>query len=208
MTGAAAGHASGWRTIENTDDGIRILQKESSGALVAFRGIGVVEAPLPLVATVIFDTSRRREWIKGLVDSRILRWKDKNSFIEYDHIGMPIFFTDRDFVSHVTMSFEPAGKEMTFHYRPASDPAAPRTDYIRGDLIDTTFVLRPVDNGEKTRVDAEFLCDPKGMIPGWIVNFFLKDWPKTTFRNLRKEMLKSGLSVDPRFSGLYKIIGR
>ena len=161
------------------------------------------------MATVIFDTQRRKEWIEGLVDSRIIRWGGKDNFIEYDHIDMPLFFEDRDFVSKITMSFDLSGK-MAFHYQPADDPSAPQTSYIHGELLDTTFTLSSLDNGKKTQVDAEFLSDPKGWIPKWLVNFFVKDWPKKTFRNLRKEVLKSDLSVDPRFSKLHlqEISGR
>jgi START domain len=196
-------HASAWQSLDNTTDGIQIFKKETGeGSLVEFRGVGVVEAPLPLVATVVFDTDRRLEWIEGLVDSRIIHVEDNNNFVEYDHIRMPPFITDRDFVSTINISFDLTRKEMIFHYRPSDDPSAPHTDYIRGSLIDTTFILTSIDNDKKTRVDAQFLCDPKGSIPRWLVNFFMKDWPKTTFRNLRKEVLKPDLSVDPRYSKL------
>jgi hypothetical protein len=196
--------ASEWHTVDNMTDGIHILRKEvGDSGLIAFRGIGTVDAPLPLVATVIFDTDSRREWIAGLVDSRIIHWRDKDNFIEYDHIGMPLFIKDRDFVSHIKMSFYPSKKEMVFHYQPSDDPSAPRSNYIRGELIDAIFILSSIDNDNKTMVDAEFLCDPKGWIPKWLVNFFVKDWPKTTFRNLRKEVLKNP-SVDTRFSKLLK----
>ncbi len=197
-------HAFEWQSVENTTDGVQIFRKEVKGSgLVAFRGIGVVDAPLPLVATVIFNTDRRRNWVAGLVDSRIIRWGDKNNFIEYDHIRMPLFIKDRDFVSISILSFDLSKKEMVFHYQPSDDPSAPRTDYIRGEIIDTTFILSSIDNDKKTRVDAQFLCDPKGWIPKWAVNFYLKAWPKTTFRNLRKEVRKD-LSVDTRFSKLLK----
>lgn len=194
-------HASEWTTVDTTTDGIEVLRKEvGDSTLVAFRGIGVVESPLPLVATVILDTNRRLEWIEGLDDSRIIRWGDNDSFIEYDHIDMPIFMSDRDFVSKITMSFDQSKTELVFHYQPADDPSAPRTSYIRGELLDATFILSSIDDDKKTRVDASFLCDPKGSIPKWLVNFFLKDWPKKTFRNLRKEVLKPDISVDTRFS--------
>jgi START domain-containing protein len=197
-------HAFEWQSIASTTDGIQIFRKEvKDSGLVAFRGIGVVDAPLPLVATAIFDTDRRRKWVAGLVDSRIIRWGDKDNFIEYDHVGMPLFIKDRDFVSIGKMSFDLSKKEMIFHYQPSDDPSAPRTNYIRGELIDTTFILSSIDNDKKTRVDAQFLCDPKGWIPKWIVNFYLKAWPKTTFRNLRKEVLKDH-SVDTRFLKLLK----
>jgi hypothetical protein len=198
-------HASEWQSVDNTTDGIQIFKKDgSSSGLIAFRGIGVVEAPLPLVATVIFDTDRRREWVEGLVDSRILRWEDKENFIEYDHIEMPFFMNERDFVSKITMSVDLPKKQMVFHYQSSADSSALHTDYIRGEVIDMTFILSSIDNDTKTSVDAAFLCDPKGWIPKWLVNFFLEDWPKRTFRNLRKEVLKSDLSVDTHFSTLFK----
>jgi len=99
------------------------------------------------------------------------------------------------------MSFDLSKKEMVFRYQPSDDPSAPRTNHIRGELIDTIFILSSIDNDKKTRVDAEFLCDPKGWIPKWVVNFYLKVWPKTTFRNLRKEVQRD-VSVDTRFSNL------
>jgi hypothetical protein len=200
---ASPGHASEWRTVLDTSDGIQIFKKEATDSgLIEFRGLGVVEAPLPVVATVIFDTDRRLQWIKGLVESKIIRWEGRDHFIEYDHIDMPTFFTDRDFVSKVRIRSDQFRREVVFQFHPADDPSAPRTGYLRGEVINMTFALRSVDHDTRTRVDAEFLCDPKGWIPAWLVNFFLKDWPKTTFRNLRKEVLQSGITVDPRFSEL------
>lgn len=200
---ANPGHASEWRQVLDTSDGIQIFKKEATeSGLIEFRGVGFVDAPLTVVATVIFDTDRRRHWIKGLAGSKIVRWEGHDSFIEYDHIDMPTFFSDRDFVSKVRIRSDQARREVVFQFHPADDPSAPRTGYLRGEVINMTFVLRSVDHDTRTRVDAEFLCDPKGWIPSWLVNFFLKDWPKTTFRGLRKEVLKSGITVDPRFSEL------
>ncbi len=196
------GYASDWESVDNTSDGIQVFKREAGDSgLVAFRGVGYVEAPLALVATVILDTSRRPEWIDGLADSKIIRWESKDNFVEYDHIGLPFFVKDRDFVTKIKINFDPFRKELIFHYRASNDPSAPRTHYIRGDLIEATFILHSADD-KKTRVDAEFLCDPKGLIPKWLVNFFLSDWPKTTFRSLRKEVLKSGIAIDPRLSKL------
>ncbi len=196
-------HASEWQSVLSTSDGIQIFEKESdAGGLIEFRGNGVVEAPLPVVATVIFDTNRRREWIKGLAESRILRREGDDDYTEYDHIDMPILFEDRDFVSRIRIHFDRPTKELVFHYQSSDDPSAPNAGYIRGEMLNMTFHLSSLDHDTKTRVDAEFLCDPKGWIPKWLVNFFLKDWPKVTFRNLRKEVLRSDISVDPRFADL------
>jgi hypothetical protein len=196
-------HASEWQSMYETSDGIQIFKKDATeSGLIEFRGVGIVNAPLPVVATVIFDADRRVQWIKGLADSRILRWEGKDSFIEFDHIDMPTFFKDRDFISKVLIRSDLARREVVFQFQPADDPSAPATGHLRGQVINMTFALRSIDHDTRTRVDAEFLCDPKGWIPAWLVNFFLRDWPKTTFRNLRQEVLRPGIAVEPRFTAL------
>jgi hypothetical protein len=196
-------HASEWRPMFDTPDGIQIFKKDATeSGLIEFRGIGIVDAPLPVVATVIFDAERRVQWIKGLAESLILRWDGKDSFIEFNRIDMPTFFKDRDFISKVLIRSDHARREVVFQFQPADDPSAPATGHLRGEVINMTFALRSIDRDTRTRVDAEFLCDPKGWIPAWLVNFFLRDWPKTTFRGLRQEVLKPDIAVDPRFAEL------
>ena len=200
---AASASADEWQPVLSTPDGIQVFNRGGTeSGLIEFRGVGVVDAPLPLVATVIFDTGRRREWIEGLVESKILRWAGADEYVEYDHIEMPVFFSDRDFVSSVRIRLGPEGRELAFLYRWTDDPSAPRTAYVRGEVINMSFLLSSKDRDRKTRIDALFLCDPKGWIPTWLVNYFLQDWPQTTFRSLRKEVLRPDIAVDARFSGL------
>ena len=103
-----------------------------------------------------------------------------SSFIEFDHIDMPTFFRDRDFISRVVIRSDHAAREVVFRFQPADDHSAPATGHLRGEVINMTFALRSIERDTRTRVDAEFLCDPKGWIPAWLVNFFLRDWPKTS----------------------------
>lgn len=203
LIGGPAG-ASEWQPVVTTADGIQVFRKTAERGLIAFRGVGIVDAPLPVVATVIFDTDRRKEWIKGLAASRIVRWESMDHYVEYDHIAMPAFFADRDFVSRAQVRFDSFRHELVFHFQPAEDPAAPRTGYLRGEMLNMTFILQAVEQGRSTRIDAEFLCDPKGWIPKWLVSLFLRDWPTTTFRDLRKEVGRSGRAADPRLVELLK----
>jgi len=197
------GLASDWEPVVTTSDGIEIFRREAGeSGLIAFRGVGVVEAPLPVAATVIFDTGRRKEWIKGLAESRIVRWESMDHYVEYDHISMPVFFSDRDFVSRIQVRYDRFRNELVFHYQPAVEPDVPSTGYLRGEMLNMVFALSPVDGDRATRIDAEVLVDPKGWIPKWLVNLFLRDWPTTTFRGLREEVRKEDITPDPRIVDL------
>jgi hypothetical protein len=46
-------------------------------------------------------------------------------------------------------------------------------------------------------VSGDVHCDPRGSIPTWIVNYFQKDWPRTTFKNLRTQVAKRNIVENP-----------
>lgn len=181
-------------------DGIQVFKGKVSGSdLFAFKGVAEIDGPVARVATVIFDTNRAPEWMVDLEKALVVKWTSPTEFLEYDHFGTPFVMKDRDFLSHVTLSTDPATKEFKFHYESAQDGDAPETRYVRGCLMNSNFKLTPVDGGTKTKVIAEMHVDPKGSVPRWIVNFFQKDWPIDTFNGLRRQVKKSDVQDDPRF---------
>jgi hypothetical protein len=93
-------------------------------------------------------------------------------------------------VFNAKLEFDGKQKRVALNYHSVSDPAAPKTDYIRGHFAYGTFTLTSVDGGKKTRVLCEVLCDPKGSVAKWIVNLFQKSWPHNTIVSLRKQVAK------------------
>ena len=196
--------AEEWKQIKNKDD-ILVYQKTNpDSSLLAFKGEGDVNAPIERVAAVIFDTTRAPEWIVDLEESKIVKWISKNEYIEYDHVKTPpVIMKDRDFVSLVKMNVDPKTGEMTFQYKSVVDPLVPETRHVRGNLMNTTFVLKPIAGNTKTHVMGEIYCDPKGAVPKWLVNWFQQDWPLDTFKNLRAQVTKTDIRVDAKISELF-----
>ena len=191
-----------WERVKTTKDGINVDRKEIPGnPVLAFRGDGMIDAPIEKVATVIFEVVRAPEWVQDLELAKIVRWVSDFEWIEYDHINTPpIIMKDRDFVSKVTLSMDPETKKIKFLYLNTIDPLAPETKYIRGDLINTSFELTPVDDGKKTHLVGDIHCDPKGSVAKWIVNYFQSDWPIDTVRNLRKQAMKSDITTNEKIT--------
>ena len=197
--------ANDWLPIKTTSDGIKAEKKEVPGsAVLAFRGEGIVDAPLTKVATIIFDTKRAPEWIVDLEFSKIVKWLSPSEWVEYDHINTPpIIMKDRDFVSKVNLNIDAKAKSITFLYSNTTDPEAPETKFIRGDLMNTTFLLQSIENDQKTHVVGEIHCDPKGSVAKWIVNYFQSDWPIDTIRNLRKQAAKPDVKNNEKIVALF-----
>jgi hypothetical protein len=122
-------------------------------------------------------------------------------------MGVPFPLTavikDRDFVSNVRLESDPRNRRVTIRYKSVEDSLAPiSSKYVRGQIIQCSFRLVPMTFSDQTYLEAEFHCDPKGSLSKWMVNFFQEKWPLVTFQNLRKEVKKPGLQVQPVIQSL------
>ena len=110
---------------------------------------------------------------------------------------MPFILKDRDFTSQVTIRIDPDAKRFALEYTP-SDDAVPATRSVRGEITSGVFEVTALDSGH-SKLEAEMQCDPKGSIPSWVVNFFQKSWPVTTFENLRTQAQKPDIAMPDEF---------
>jgi hypothetical protein len=187
-----------WQQPSQTDGILLYWSKVPNTDIVAFKGEGIVDAPIDKVATIIVDTSRGTEWIDGLVESRVLKSVSPTEFIEYDHQGIPFPFdqliSDRDFVSQVSVEPAPEVHGLTIRYAATQEATLPPLKkYVRGEIRYCVFKLMPMSLPNQTYVVAEVDADPKGRLAPWLVNFFQEGWPHTTFQNLRQEAKKTDI---------------
>ena len=187
-----------WQKIDD-DDGIVVYRREVPGSpIIAFKGEGVINAPILRVASILVDSSRATEWVESLIEARTLRHVSETEYIEYDHVGTPFVMKDRDFVLDCKLELEPASKKATLKFHSVTDPLAPTTSYVRGELMSSGFALTALEHGTKTQIVAEVHCDPKGSVAKWIVNWFQKTWPHSTIMRLRAQAAKPDIVDHPR----------
>jgi hypothetical protein len=192
--------ASDW-TLMSQDRGIAIYRREVPGsAIVAFKGTGTIDAPLWKIAAILLDTRRAPEWADSLKESRVLRRLGLASYIEYNHIGLPLIMKDRDFVSQVRIDVNAAAKTFTLVYAPTDDRDVPITHNVRGEIVAGTFKATSLEKDRRTELTAELQCDPKGAIPAWLANLFQKNWPQNTFQALRKQAGKPDIVMPAEFT--------
>jgi hypothetical protein len=178
----AAGDGAGWENIRN-DGGISVSRKVVPGSpFVAFRGEGDVNAPLLAVADVLADVPHETEWMDSVREARILR---------------KVSDTDRDLVADVRISIDNAGHTLTVTMQSVDDALAPHTDYVRAQITESRFTLRANPDGSSTHVLAEIHCDPRGNLPGWVVNFVQRSWGYNTIQALRRQVAAGHAPENP-----------
>ncbi len=200
---APAAPAEAWEKIAD-DEGITVSRREVPGSpVIAFKGVGVVNAPLARVVAVIVDTPRSTEWMDSTAEARVVRKVNPLEQIVYTHITTPpIVMKDRDFVTRARGEIDGAKKRFVVHIQSVNDAGAPPTSFVRGEIHHSSFILTSIDNGKKTQVITEIHADPKGSVAKWVVNLFQKNWPFNTIKNLRRQAAKGDVKESPELRAL------
>jgi hypothetical protein len=191
--------AEDWKLVGN-QHGIEIYRRDVPGSnVVAFKGQGTIEAPLWKVASILLDTKRAPEWADSLKESRVVRRLGPNTYIEYNHLGMPFILRDREFVSEVLIEVNTEARTFALFYKPTGDGGVPVSGNVRGEITSGVFQVRSVEQGRRSVLTAEIQADPKGAIPAWIANFFQRSWPVKTFESLRSQAAKADIAMPAEF---------
>ena len=187
-----------WEKIDESD-GVLVFKQEVPGSdVIAFKGEGVINAPILRVGSVLVDVPRVPEWMDSVVEARTLRKASETEYIEYDHIETPIVLKDRDFVTSNRLEVDVSAKQIRIITRSVEEPLAPKTSFVRGTILSGRWVLTSIDGGQRTHMLTELHTDPNGSVPKWIVNLFQRGWAKNTIESLRKQVAKSDIQIHPQ----------
>ena len=198
FTASVGASDNGWEEVDNYG-GITIYRKEVPGTpVLAYKGVGVLDAPIGKLLSVSVDSLRKPEWMPRLDAIKLVKQVSPVERIEYIHLKSPWPLKDRDLVYRAIMETDVAARKITLKIASIDEPSCPETDKcVRAHLYSGTFVFTPVENGTKTRMEAEGHTDPRGSIPKWIVNLYQKRIPRQSIEGLMKQVKKPGIVDHP-----------
>lgn len=187
-----------WKEVD-FDIGVRVYAGKIKGQrLVAFKGIGIIQYPMSVVASVLYDIEKGNQWIANLGSSGIVQVIDPLERIDYNHQKLPWPITDRDFVFRIKTRISPDKKAMHFTLKSEQNALQPpQAGKVRGELLNSYFKTKSIENDTQTEMEMMLLVDPKGLIPKWIVNFINKKWPVKTMNGIRSYLKRSYIPVHP-----------
>jgi hypothetical protein len=147
------------------------------------------------VLHVLMDNDHRIEWVDRLYTNHVLSRESEWDYVLYQAFDLPATFASRDYVYHGQVSQTEAGV-VTLSMQSIEHADAPETVGVRAKLINSRYVLTPIDGGG-TRVEVEIVTDPKGWMPIWLVNLVQKSWPVETLNGIRAQFPKDHMGDYP-----------
>lgn len=182
----------GWEKI-NEEEGIAVFRKSFPDSDV--KGVGgecMIEASIGRILWVLMDNEHKGDWVDKFKSTKTLETPNDTSNIQYAAFSMPFPVTNRDFVYRYDFSVDTGMNAVIVDVKSVEHEKAPAADSIgvRGEILHGRYILIP-KGPNQTFVKAEYLADPKGILPTWVVNIVQKHWPYKTLKGLRNQTKKS-----------------
>ena len=163
-----------------------------------------MQASVAKLMNIFCDSAREKEWTDETVESWNISTPDSDTLISYNHTHTPWPLKDRDFVIRSQKAIIKAERKISIAIRSTTDPSQPERDCcVRGEILDSTYVLREIEAGKRTYVTVAVQVDPKGAVPTWIANLFQKAWPRNTMEALRRQATKPDVKEDPNYLDVF-----
>ena len=173
-----------WK-LKKDKDNIQVYTRKSEGSdIFEYKALTTLNtSDLDALVDIVFQAENYPEWIEHIKEGKILEDIDSENKIAYSVAKLPFPFKNRDVVTLMTLD---SGND----YRQINITGNPdHIEHVNG------MIRVPLSKGhwrfEKTsdnkiKVYYQFLSDPGGQIPTWVINAFIVDGPYKTLLNLRK----------------------
>lgn len=171
--------------LQKDKDGIKVYTKKSESSeskLKASKAEMVVNHKPERVLEIINDISRYTEWNPKTTLAKVLKKKSADDYYYYSVVKAPMV-SNRDLIVHVQV------KKKSETYTLVNMVGVPNfipeeSGLVRMPEYKGVYHIKALPNG-KTEVMLEYMANPGGKLPDWLVNSAAVDMPFEIFTNLR-----------------------
>lgn len=165
--------------------GIQVFTREYPDLRVKeYKAVTVCNSGIQEVAAILEDFASYPNWINNCKSLEVIERKNETVVTNYIRIAFPWPLHDRDGIWQVHTIFN---NDSIYMNRIISKPkiVPEKKGIVRMQNAHGGWKVEKLEDG-RTKISQQFLADPGGDLPAWVVNLFLVDSPHDSFKNLRK----------------------
>ena len=172
-------------TLQEESGSIRIYTAPvEDSSFRAFKAVGVLDAPIENIMAVMVTPESCLEWAHNCAEARAVGDGSFHDRLAYSATDMPWPVSDRDYVLRLTTEGEQSTGQIIVRMSAVPEQMEDESGRVRVDESDTLYRFTP--EGDKTRMVWLQHTDPKGALPGWLVNSLLVDIPLKSMEALEE----------------------
>lgn len=171
-----------WRLDKDKNE-IKVYTRKVDGyAVREFRAESSVNSNFDEIMDLFEDVENYPQWIPDVTESQIIEKTDDSTYYYRMVIKAPFPVTNRDLVSE--MKFVSEGENIFRIEMQAFPELVDEVDGLIRIPYSTGYWEFTID-GENLLIKNQFLSDPGGTVPSWIINSFITNNPYNTIKNLK-----------------------
>ena len=175
--------------FQTEKEGISVFKAFMPGTKIAgARGEAIINSPMNRILFVLSDVENAGQWVDRLTVSKVLERSGLLEYVIYQEFSLPWPISDRNFVFRGKAHKGEDGS-VIIELKSEDNKLAPPSKGVRGELIESKYVLTPISEME-TKLEVEIFADPKGALPTWLINLIQKNWPIKTISAIRSQVAK------------------
>lgn len=142
-----------------------------------------VNSTIEKYISIVLDIESYKEWRYHESNHRLILSISNKELIYYNQVDAPFPVSDRDMVSHLSISKDSLKNVFTITTESKPDYLPPVNNLVRIPRSKSVMTLTPI-GPSKLKASCVIDVDPGGQIPAWVINTFGTQAPYETFKNL------------------------
>jgi hypothetical protein len=168
-------------------EGIKVYTREVDGwEIDEFKVISVLNVKRYLIYNAIIDVVSYPTWYPDIMESQVCKKVSDTEFYCYSKLDIPWPSDDRDGECHIKVTHNSELKTTLIEMNVCTKYKPEQDGYIR--MTKGKGFWKLTSKGEGTVVHYQYLSDPGGSIPSWIINMFIVDNPFNTMKALKSKV--------------------
>jgi len=191
-------HFDGWE-LSKEESGVKLYTKmDQETGIKSIRGEGIVNAPAKKIMETALNVSEHTQWDNTMEEGKLVESKNDYHVI-YNVLKRIGFLTKRDVLTVFSSFHEKDGTIYAVGTSIDNLKQQENPMFVRANVRMAGWVLKPLEEDpNSTHVTYILNCDPKGMIPKSLINWFSEQQGM----NVRKlgDFVQKKIDVNPPMS--------
>lgn len=173
--------------LAKESEGIKVYTREVDGWDVEeFKVIAVFNVKRYLIYNVLIDVASYASWYPDIVESAICKKISETDFYCYSKLDLPWPTSDRMGECHMKVTHNKENKTSLIEMNASTQCNLKDDNYTL--MTKGKGFWKLTSKGEGTVVHYQYLSDPGGSIPSWVINMFIVDNPFNTVKALKSKV--------------------
>lgn len=177
--------AEDWEKTLDKDDIVIYTRQLDFSRFKEFRAETEMEGTIGKFREILTDVDSYERWMPDCKSAEIVAFPNPDSLLYHMKMKVPFPFANRDVIQQLV--FHQANNKLEIEISNKPGKVAVEEKYVRMPIAFGKWIVEQVTD-DTISIHFQYLADPGGDIPAWMVNSFIVKNPHTMLKRMRTKM--------------------